>query len=541
MSFEEPGLGTQEQMMKDPKWNGVPPVGNRPIKSKWNFLWYVGIVFIVKIIIWGSYRYVTGNVYPFTDPGIGEELTYWVGMVAKPVLQLGPLALLWWLLFKENGSPFRFTRKNLASSIVWGFIGVMLFFIVSTISMSILMSSLGYGNNFRIVAGWDDPNVGWGLVIAMMFSYMIGTGPAEELFSRSFLQDQTARAFPLWFAMVFSAVLFAIGHLPISILMHKMPAEAIFWYMLILFVMGMFFSLIYQWSRNIVLPILIHGLWDWYLTLFSWKGNWSEEFMNNYMVLFLKVDFFNTLITLAIMLPIFYFLYKVFWQKDRFSTGSPFEPRKSSIKVIQWIKDRDQGHWPKRPIFYTVGITFVFCLAMIPLAAVVGVNDPSLFTDSDMDGGGEIIEIREGFTILLDGNMNEGTKQDVDIPSNRSTVTRVNVSMGWQDEPPRGPRFTNTPDTFKIELLAEDGTSLDEDQSSSSHVSIVWVLRDDEGPYGNLSVVVTMVRAGDQEPLINIGNFRNANDPGNDFALRIDYEVLYYTEGGEGESGDVRW
>ena len=32
-------LGTQEQMMNDPKWNGIPPVGDRPIsKMKFPFL-----------------------------------------------------------------------------------------------------------------------------------------------------------------------------------------------------------------------------------------------------------------------------------------------------------------------------------------------------------------------------------------------------------------------------------------------------------------------------------------------------------------------
>ncbi|MEA3558050.1 MAG: CPBP family intramembrane glutamic endopeptidase, partial [Candidatus Thermoplasmatota archaeon] len=372
-------------------------------------------------------------------------------MVAKPVLQLGPLAILWWFLFKENGSPFRFTRKNLASSIFWGLIGVMLFFIVSTTSMSLIMSSLGYGSNFRIVAGWD--TIGWGLIIAMMFSFMIGTGPSEELFSRGFLQDQTARAFPVWFAIVFSAVLFAVGHLPISIMMYKMPIEAIWWYMLVLLVMGMFFSLIYQWSRNIVLTILIHGVWDWYLSLFAWKGDWSSSFMENADVNFLRIDFFNTLITVAIMLPLFYFLYRRFWKRGRFRTGSPFEPRKRDNVLFQWLKDRDQGHWPRKPWLTTILISLIFCLSMIPLAAVVGVNDTSLHKDKIIDDSGIKIEIREEFTVLLTDYLGQGTDEEVSLPANGSVITRVNVSLGWEDEPDRGFRYSNTPDTFEIALL----------------------------------------------------------------------------------------
>ena len=89
--FKAPvGNGTQEDMLKDPNWNGVPPVGERPIRDKWAFLGLILVVFIVKIIIWGIYRLITGSVYPFTDPEYGSQIVYWVGMVAKPVLQLGP-------------------------------------------------------------------------------------------------------------------------------------------------------------------------------------------------------------------------------------------------------------------------------------------------------------------------------------------------------------------------------------------------------------------------------------------------------------------
>ena len=41
---EEPGLGTQEQMLKDPQWNGIPPVGDKPIFNKRKFLLMILLV-----------------------------------------------------------------------------------------------------------------------------------------------------------------------------------------------------------------------------------------------------------------------------------------------------------------------------------------------------------------------------------------------------------------------------------------------------------------------------------------------------------------
>ncbi len=532
-------LGTQSQMVSDPKWNGIPPVGNRPITNRNKFLGMILLVFIVKIIIWGTFRYITGNSPIFTNPDYGAELTYWVGMVAKPVLQLGPIFLIWWFIFKEKGIPFKFTRKNLASSLVWGLFGAILFFIVATTSLVVVLNIMGYGANFRIVAGWDD--VGMALVIAMMFSYMIGTGPAEEIFSRGFLQDQTARAYPLWFAIVFSSVLFAIGHLPISILMHHMSFEAIIWYMLILVIMGMFFSLIYQWSRNILLPILIHGLWDWYLTLFSLKGDYTEVFIANSNILFLRVDFFNTLITLAIMLPIFYFLYVKFWRKDHFSTGSPFERRRKENRVFRWIRERDQGHWPSRPIVTVVAVTTAFCLLMIPTAALVGVDDPSLTSDGVKDFKGELQEIKLWERLLKAGYLAEGQNEEIEIPTNNSRVTAVNVSLYWEDEPDAGVRYTNTPDTFKIILMDGDGNEIDSHQSASGHATIIWISDDDTVDLGNLTVSVQLTRAGDQETMISIIGLRDIADEGNEYSMMIDYETVSITYSGESEGEDVRW
>ena len=165
---KQAGLGTQEQMMKDPKWNGIPPVGNRPIDNKWKFLRLILLVFVVKIIIWSIYRFTTGNWDVLSD----RINNYTAGIFLKPLLQLTPVFILWLYVFKERGLPFRLTRKHLFSSIIFGCIlGLIYYFVASGVLIG-LMEATGQGTDFHFVAGWDD--AGWWLIIAMMFSYNMG-------------------------------------------------------------------------------------------------------------------------------------------------------------------------------------------------------------------------------------------------------------------------------------------------------------------------------------------------------------------------------
>jgi len=532
--FDNPETeGTQEEMRDDPGWNGVPPVGDRPIKNRWKFLGLLLLVFAVKIVIWGIYRFITGNVPPFTDPVIN----YSMGTFMKPLLQLGPLVLLWWYVFKEHGSPFRFTRKNLTSSIILGLGMALVFFFVATGVYVAHNWIMGYGTDFHFVAGWDE--VGWALIIAMMFSYMIGTGPAEELFSRGFLQDQAARVFPLWQAMTFSAVLFAIGHLPISILMHKMPFDEIMWYMAVLVVMGFFFSIIYQWSRNIVFPILIHGLWDWYLSLFAIKGAFSSAFTANPGAFFGMVDFINTIITLVILLPVFYLIYRVFW-KRRSGEDPGVVGRLKDKNIVRWIRERDLGDYPARPVITTVTVVGIFCIAMLPFAAVIGTDVEEYQHDRPLDPIPSM-DVYENLTIFMNGILNEGASESMELDDNGTLIVEVEGELHWEDEPVSQRLFTNEPDVFSLALVDSDGVEYKSEQRASSrgsgHITFLFSPGKTFSYNGTLSLVLTLVEAGDVSGRFGV---RTQPDDSNAYTLDVRYMTWYYQEGNEGAL-NVRW
>ena len=534
--FVEPkGTGTESEMEKEPRWNGVPPVGKRPIPDRWKFIGLLLIVFTVKIIVWGIYRYFTGNVPPFTDRVVG----YWTSLFAKPILQLGPVILLWWYMFKEKGFPFRFTKVNLFSSVVYGLLGAVLFYVIASIVYVGHMELFGYGSDFHVVSGWD--GVGWALTIATMFSYMLGTGTSEELFSRGFLQDQAARRFSISNAIAFSAVLFAIGHLPISILMYRMSFMAIFWYMLVLVVMGIAFSLMYQWSRNIVFPIIIHGLWDWYLTMFAIRGSISSDFASNPEVNFGRVDFINTLITLAIFLPLLYVVYRVHWKRSGPGEEAGWEVKLRDIGIVKAIRERDWGNWPSHPWTFTIVVVGVFCIAMYPVAAIVGVDEEEKQTDRLMTDEEDLREEIEEFTISEVADLREMNADEYPLENNGNFVISVNITLKWEDEAPSQPNYVNRPDHFKVYLYSQSAGELALEEGDSGSIKTNWTASEGSELNETLTVVVELVEAGDQIPQgIYLGGPRGEDDTSNSYELVVEFRVMKLVRT-EPESGNVRW
>jgi len=534
--------GTQKEMMEDPRWEGVPPVGDRPISKmkfpflpiygKWAFLLMILLVFVVKIIIWGIYRYFTGN--PDLIPFFADRANvYWVGMVAKPVLQLTPVVLLWIWMFKEKGIPFRFTKKNLFSSVSWGCIGGLIFFVVASFVYVAHMYARGMGSEFSLVVGWDV--VGWGLVTATMFSYMIGTGPTEEIFSRGFLQDQSARAISVGGAIVFSSVLFAAGHLPISILVYDLPLDVIMWYMVVLFIMGCFFSIIYHWSRNIVLGIIIHGLWDWYLTLYQIKGAYTTSTIEASMATFGFLDTVNTLITLAIMLPIFYLLYRVFWKKKSRESDTGSTP-------VRNIRRLDRGHIfkkPWQPWAFTIAVCLIFCLLMIPAGAVLATDDPEKMKDRREE------PLLEAFytngSLEQSSVVNEGSSEEVPISSFEGDMILIDISFTWTDEPDESGllfSYTNEPDTFRVSLVSPTGEDLQAGSNDQGIITLSWSVNDENAQNGTFTIIIELVNAGDQEPPFQFQ--QPIADDSNSYELVVDYESVLYQELDE-DDYHIRW
>jgi hypothetical protein len=342
---------------------------------------------------------------------------------------------------------------------------------------------------------------------------------------------------------MFSAILFAAGHLPISILVYRLSFMTIVWYMIILVVMGCFFSLLYQWSRNIVFPAIIHGLWDWYLSLYALRGAYSAGFLADYNVNFGIMDFVSTIITLGIMLPIFYIVYLVWWRHDKPLEEGPLATIVKAVKnswFARMIRDFDRGWWPRRnPILVTAFIVGIFCLASIPLAGVVGTDDPDKFVDRMIGDTEKEVVIWENNTTFEEGLLNEGESIEYPVEISGYEVHFINITLEWTDEPPINRFFQNRADTFRLDFLDPDGNDLFTLESDLGIIKSDWPGETDVSYSGEFRIVVTLVSAGEQEPTFGVG-LVSQEDNSNEYKIIIKYESFIIRKE-KGDSADVRW
>ncbi len=543
------GRGNQEDMLKERRFNGIPPVGNNPVDNKWKLLLFVLIVFMVKIAFWTAYRWACGNVYPLTD----YEVRTWVSVFAKPILQLGPVFPLWWFLFKEKGMPFRFTKKNLFTSVVLGCLMALIFYFVSRGVYVVQMMIRGEGSDFAFIAGWDDSALTFSVIMALMFTFMLSTGPAEELFSRGFLQDQLSRSYSVTTAILISSVLFAVGHLPISILVYQLSFETIMWYMVVLVIMGVFFSLMYHWSRNIVFPIIIHGLWDWYLSLMILKGAYPTEFLLHYHENFGMTDLINTVATLMIIGPMIFLLYKVFWQQPVREKACEEAPKNEGpiAGAMRAVRRLDAGRWKEMhfdlsflpdnlakninknfwPYVTVIAVTGLFCMAMLPLAEVIGTNDPEKMKDRPSDGPWtQIVEEHDNFHDVFQGAVQESDYTEYTLGGVNITATNISISFTWTDEEPTPSHYINDPDTFELVIFGPNGNQVASDTGSGGSIELSWAGMEGFENSGTVIIRIKLTNAGDMHPRINPGGLLTKEDTSNSYEITIIHDTTTYVE-----------
>jgi hypothetical protein len=142
------------------------------------------------------------------------------------------------------------------------------------------------------------------------------------------------------------------------------------------------------------------------------------------------------------------------------------------------------------------------------------------------------IEMREVFS--ADGELMEGSSQDFVIEANSERVIeRIDVTLTWTDEenPPgiRPRRYTNEPDTFKLNLKEPDGnlTSFGEKNTGTITNGVDYTEERMADLYGmgNFTIEVILQNAGNWVPVIGLG-FLEMPDTHNEFSLNV--EIVYW-------------
>ena len=176
--------------------------------------------------------------------------------VLQTLLQFGALALgaVGYLAVTDEWEIARVARPDAreAAIIVGG--GIALFAFQYGALLALDQVGLSTGQNQAVVPA-GDPVVYYLAMIAVSLAVV---GPVEELLFRGVVQGGVRRAFDAVPAILIAAVAFGLIHLPsVSGTMVEQWA-----YVGVVVVLGSVLGALYEWTDNVVVPGLVHGIYN---------------------------------------------------------------------------------------------------------------------------------------------------------------------------------------------------------------------------------------------------------------------------------------
>lgn len=190
----------------------------------------------------------------------------------------------------------------------------------------------------------------------------------------------------------------------------------------------------------------------------------------------------------------------------------------------------DKGVWTKPTTMLValmfIPITFWGAWAAGPLPFTGESPDGNTSTDwSEYDIMTDVAATETGRTAE-----NGGSDLLVDVAN--PNVRSITFSLTWLDEAASGPRYTNEPDAFGLEVLPPQGDAEVTSMSTSGRVTLTILYSPTEDPYlngtGAFAVTVVCGNCGNQVPIINFLGLREIEDDGNSWSLDVTYE--YYAK-----------
>ena|SRR3989338_11256566 len=210
----------------------------------------VFLVWFAIFIVWAFYR-----AYFQLTEGVDE-------LIVKPLIFVAPVIFISWIL--EN-KPLRnvgliFKAKE---SMVDFYIGIVLGILLAV--EGLLVNYLKYG---RFSFGPVESLFLAGGVGTFLL-YNIATSFSEEVFARGFLYKRLFKASGEQLASaIVGSILFTLIHIPIMFTRLHLTGNALIFYPLSIFTMGIVNSYLFTLRRSLVLPILVHTFWNMTVSLY---------------------------------------------------------------------------------------------------------------------------------------------------------------------------------------------------------------------------------------------------------------------------------
>lgn len=526
-------------MVKGSRWGGVPPAGNKPIVNRWSFL--VGLigVILVEWILWAVYRYLS---LPIIENAF-TRLGFLFHILAAPLIGLIPIVVYWKYIMKEKGLPWRFTGKNLFTSVTVGAASAAILMVLYQVAQwaVLVISGQADPSSAEFISLWRSSIVNGDLdwFILMTFTFFFIVGPVEELQYRSFLQDQIGRAFTPATGLLIASSLFALSHLPIYIIVYGLSPVQVFFTLCWTFTMGSVLGVFYFQSRNILGPIIMHGFWDWVLSVWVLDVRVKGSYLDLGYVQ--EILWLAALIPMALItLYLINIMYSAFWKGDRkeksFGLGpigflsEPADRLGSALSGTSFFRmlkkmDSPRLSFNTRVARSSLSVIIIALLTMLLSTPGTLVLEGNLVLEA---GGGPYFEDSTSIFSYAEGiYVREGDTEELEIRMNGSwLVIGIKATIFWADENPPGFRFTNMPDSFSSTFLLdgeEMGSLGPVDTGSIIHN---WVSDPFNVTGHDARLTITCEDAGDIEPIFDPVGLRRRTDEGNDVTISLQIEYI---------------
>lgn len=188
--------------------------------------------------------------------GVVFVLGQYVPFIGFPILYLRRRGLGWGEIRDYFGVEVPSLRE--VAVVIGGFVAVLVL-TLGTAAVVTQVLGLEAANNSTGELAQDVPSI----VPLLIVASLLVIGPSEETLFRGTVQNRLRESLPAWAAIVLTALLFASVH--VTALTGSLGARGTT--IVILFVPSLVFGVVYEYTRNLVVPALIHGIWNSFIFL----------------------------------------------------------------------------------------------------------------------------------------------------------------------------------------------------------------------------------------------------------------------------------
>ncbi|WP_435157211.1 CPBP family intramembrane glutamic endopeptidase [Haladaptatus sp. DFWS20] len=207
-----------------------------------------GYAFAAIVVLIAAFALLAVGIPVLTRP----SLLVAVSVVMGQGVAFGLFALAY-LRYTGRGLGYIKVRIPTVRDFGWMTGGFVLFY-GGLIAVSLVLTTFGIqsAQNELATLGEKDPRV---FLLLIPLSFLL-IGPGEELLYRGVVQERLRESFGRWPAIALASLIFALVHV------FSLQGAGKIVYLAILFVLSPILGAAYEYTRNLVVPALIHGAFN---------------------------------------------------------------------------------------------------------------------------------------------------------------------------------------------------------------------------------------------------------------------------------------